>query len=58
MQKKILVVDDDPDIVLMLTDRLEALGYATLAAGDGQRALELLESEDPDSCCLICKCPG
>ena len=47
MQKKILVVDDDPDIVWMLTDRLEALGYATLAARDGQRALELLESEDP-----------
>ncbi len=47
MQKKVLVVDDDPDIVLMLTDRLEALGYTTLAAGDGQRALELLESEEP-----------
>ena len=47
MQKKVLVVDDDPDIVLMLTDRLEALGYATLAAGDGERALELLESEEP-----------
>lgn len=47
MQKKILVVDDDPDIVLMLTDRLEALGYTTLAANDGQRALELLESEEP-----------
>ena len=47
MQKKVLVVDDDPDIVLMLTDRLEALGYATLVAGDGQRALELLESEEP-----------
>ena len=47
MQKKVLVVDDDPDIVLMLTDRLEALGYTTLVAGDGQRALELLESEEP-----------
>ena len=47
MQKTVLVVDDDPDIVLMLTDRLEALGYATLVAGDGHRALELLESEDP-----------
>ena len=47
MQKKVLVVDDDPDIVLMLTDRLEALGYATLSADDGQRALELLESEEP-----------
>ena len=47
MQKTILVVDDDPDIVLMLTDRLESLGYATLSAVDGQRALELLESEEP-----------
>ena len=47
MQKKILVVDDDPDIVLMLTDRLESLGYATLSAGDGQRAFELLECEEP-----------
>ena len=47
MQNKILVVDDDPDIVLMLTDRLEALGYTTLAAGDGQLALELLEFEEP-----------
>ena len=47
MQKTILVADDDPDIVLMLTDRLEALGYATLSADDGQRALELLESEEP-----------
>ena len=47
MQKKVLVVDDDPDIVLMLTDRLETLGYPTLVAGDGQRALELLESEEP-----------
>ena len=47
MRKTILVVDDDPDIILMLTDRLEALGYATLAARDGQRALELLESVEP-----------
>lgn len=47
MQKKILVVDDDPDIVLMLTDRLESLGYATLSAVDGRRALEFLESEEP-----------
>ena len=47
MQKKILVVDDDSDIVLMLTDRLESLGYAALSAVDGQRALELLESEEP-----------
>ena len=47
MNKKILVVDDDPDILLMLTDRLEALGYIAVAAHDGEQALECLESEEP-----------
>ncbi len=47
MNKKILVVDDDPDIVLMLTDRLEALGYDPVSASDGEQALDLLESEEP-----------
>jgi DNA-binding NtrC family response regulator len=44
---RILVVDDDADIVTVLRDRLEALGYATVCAGDGQRALELVEQETP-----------
>ena len=44
---KILVVDDDPDIVTVLRDRLEALGYSTVCAGDGLRALELIEQETP-----------
>ncbi|MBI5855399.1 MAG: sigma-54-dependent Fis family transcriptional regulator [Nitrospirae bacterium] len=47
MKPKILVVDDDPDIVVMLCDRLEALGYQTVSAPDGQRALELVEQETP-----------
>ncbi len=44
---KILVVDDDTDIVTVLRDRLEALGYSTVCAGDGLRALELIEQETP-----------
>ena len=47
MKAKILVVDDDPDIVTVLQDRLEALGYGTVAAADGHRALELVEQETP-----------
>jgi DNA-binding NtrC family response regulator len=47
MNAKILVVDDDPDIVTMLCDRLEALGYQTMSASDGQKALELIEQETP-----------
>jgi DNA-binding NtrC family response regulator len=46
-KSKILVVDDDPDIVLMLTDRLEGLGYETVHAGDGTQALQLMEEETP-----------
>ena len=44
---KILVVDDDTDIVTVLRDRLDALGYATISANDGLRALELIEQETP-----------
>ncbi|MGP0592619.1 sigma-54-dependent transcriptional regulator [Nitrospira sp. T9] len=47
MKKKILIVDDHPDIVLMLTDRLEALGYDTISAGNGQEALEKYEQDFP-----------
>ena len=43
MKAKVLIVDDDQDIVTMLQDRLDAGGYITLTAGDGQRGLELIE---------------
>ena len=48
MKGKILIVDDDQDIVTMLQDRLEASGYRTVTAGDGQRGLELVEQESPN----------
>ncbi|MGH7182905.1 MAG: response regulator, partial [Nitrospiraceae bacterium] len=44
---KILIVDDDPDIVTMLEDRLQASDYRTVIAQDGVRALELVEQEAP-----------
>ncbi|GJL70523.1 MAG: acetoacetate metabolism regulatory protein AtoC [Nitrospirales bacterium] len=47
MKKKILIVDDHPDIVLMLTDRLEALGYDTISAGNGKEGLERYEQDFP-----------
>ncbi len=47
MEPKILVVDDDPDIITVLQDRLEAQGYEILTAGDGLRALELIEQDPP-----------
>jgi len=47
MRAKILVVDDEPDIIMVLKDRLESLHYETITAGDGTQALELIERETP-----------
>jgi len=42
----ILVVDDHPDNVDLLRDRLEARGYATLIARDGEEALRAVGAWD------------
>jgi DNA-binding NtrC family response regulator len=47
MKAKLLIVDDDADIVTMLEDRLQASGYSTVVAVDGQQALEHVEQESP-----------
>lgn len=47
MNAKILIVDDDPDIVMMLEDRLQASGYETVAATEGQQAIDQIVHESP-----------
>ncbi len=47
MHAKILIVDDDPDIVMMLEDRLQASGYDTVVASEGQQALDQTTHESP-----------
>ena len=54
----ILVVDDDPEIVSMLSTRLTARGYKVSSAGDGHRALELAKRERPDIVLLDVMMPG
>jgi two-component system, OmpR family, alkaline phosphatase synthesis response regulator PhoP len=44
---RILVVDDDRDIVRLVQSYLEKAGYQTLTAYDGDTALKLLRSEMP-----------
>ena len=48
MQEKILVVDDDPDILDALTIILEAKGYQVVTARDGIEGLANLKAEKPD----------
>jgi CheY-like chemotaxis protein len=48
MSKKILIVDDEPDIVSYLEMILQDEGYTTLAAANGNEALEVVKRERPD----------
>jgi len=45
---KILVCDDEPSILNILEFSLASEGYQVVAAADGDRALALAASEDPD----------
>lgn len=47
-RKKILVVDDEKDLVVILEARLEAAGYEVIAAFDGAQALEKVKEKKPD----------
>ena len=48
MAKRILIVDDEPDIVTFLSAVLEEYGYTSLSAKDGVEGLEILRKEKPD----------
>ena len=45
---RVLVVDDEPDIVQTLKFRLEAAGYEVLTAENGAEALDAMQGEDVD----------
>ena len=46
--KKILIVDDDPDIVTAIRTAFGESGAQLVEAGDGNTALELAERDEPD----------
>lgn len=56
--KKILIVDDEQDIREALASGLSRRGYATLSAGTGQEALEVLKKEQVDLVLLDIAIPG
>jgi DNA-binding NarL/FixJ family response regulator len=51
-QKKLLLVDDDPNLILLVKDYLEFRGYEVVTAENGREALEILTHELPDM--IIC----
>ncbi|MBN3041241.1 MAG: response regulator [Candidatus Omnitrophica bacterium] len=48
MARKILIVDDEPNIVKVLESRLKSQGYDIIIAGDGQTGLEAFQKYKPD----------
>jgi len=56
--RTILVVDDDAEIVAMLSLRLGKRGYRVLTAIDGVEALETARTERPDLVILDVMMPG
>ncbi len=45
---RILVVDDEPDILLLHRLNLEGAGHQVLLAADGMKALERIDGDRPD----------
>ena len=48
MAKKILIVDDEPDVLKVLSLRLERAGYEVIGGRDGREALDLARRMIPD----------
>ncbi|MDP2256940.1 MAG: response regulator [Polaromonas sp.] len=48
MSQKILVADDEPNIVISLEYLLKREGYTVLVARDGQEALDAIARDKPD----------
>jgi len=47
-KKRILVVDDEPDVVTYLVTLLQDHGYITDSAGDGEGAMAKVKAQRPD----------
>jgi CheY-like chemotaxis protein len=58
MSKKILVVDDEPDVLTFLSALLKDAGYQVLTARDGTQALQVAKKEQPDLISLDLAMPG
>ena len=57
MQARILIVDDDQDILTALKKRLTWMGHEVLTAEDGEQALRVAAEEQPDLMLLDIELP-
>jgi len=52
MSKKILIIEDEPDVMEYLKTVLQSNGYEALACSDIRRAHDMVSKERPDLICL------
>ncbi|MCW7077405.1 MAG: response regulator [Candidatus Syntrophoarchaeum sp.] len=57
-KKTVMVVDDEQDVLLSVTQILEANNYRTIKASDGYECLEKLKEEIPEVILLDIMMPG
>ncbi len=57
-QKRLMLVDDDPNLILLVKDYLEFRGYDVMSASNGVEALEILEKDIPDLIVCDVMMPG
>ena len=57
MREKILVVDDEPRVVRLVSEVLKAMGYQVIAASSGEPAIEMAALEQPDLMLLDIRLP-
>jgi len=57
IQKRILVVDDDPDLREILRDRLQDWGFDVIEAANGSKGLTALERSQADAILLDISMP-
>jgi two-component system response regulator (stage 0 sporulation protein F) len=58
MKEKILIVDDQFGIRILLNEVFQKEGYQTFQAANGIQALDILKKHDPDLVLLDMKIPG
>ncbi len=57
-KEKILIIDDEKDIIKLISYNLEKEGYRIISALDGERGLEIIFKEKPDLIILDLMLPG
>ena len=58
MERRILIIEDDPSITLMVRDNLEYEGFKVSSVADGSRAIQAVRSFMPDLILLDLMLPG